>query len=351
MVFSIHKESLCVVLDQPSDRSDLYALPNRLVTEDESLDKVVNRFLFESFSLEENDVHLIDQIGTIETSDPRVSTGELSVCYFAIASDLRKLSSDFELTRSEMVPADKLDTLILKPSDKRMLDEALDRTRSLLEYTTFAARFLKSPFTVSQLREVYESVWGIEVDAGNFRRNIERCGGFVQTETPQNTMKPSQRRRPAARLGRRQLGRYPVKITSNPRGRPASYWQVIQSGDENQSDVLLTHALASRERGSSMLGIRTRSAMKSKISTPNRTVFQDKSSMSRDRLRFKRLPGGVYQVRIDGQKEVLGTVKRHSERVWLIPSLTGNGRRFSTRSDAAFYLWVQRDSEHAKKPK
>lgn len=57
---------------------------------------------------------------------------------------------------------------------RQILRDARDRVRSKIEYTTLATRFLPQAFTVDQLRQVYESVWARELNAGNFWRKFTR---------------------------------------------------------------------------------------------------------------------------------------------------------------------------------
>jgi 8-oxo-dGTP diphosphatase len=61
----------------------------------------------------------------------------------------------------------------------RILADAVDRARAKLEYTSLATTFLDDPFTIADLRRVYETVWGVRLHAANFRRKVLSTPGFV----------------------------------------------------------------------------------------------------------------------------------------------------------------------------
>lgn len=57
--------------------------------------------------------------------------------------------------------------------------DGIERARSKLEYTALATAFVEEPFSLADLRRVYEAVWGAPVDPANFRRKVLSTPGFV----------------------------------------------------------------------------------------------------------------------------------------------------------------------------
>jgi 8-oxo-dGTP diphosphatase len=60
-----------------------------------------------------------------------------------------------------------------------ILVDAIERVRAKFEYTTVATSLVTEPFTVPELRRVYESVWGVSLHPANFRRKVLATPGFV----------------------------------------------------------------------------------------------------------------------------------------------------------------------------
>lgn len=66
---------------------------------------------------------------------------------------------------------------------RELLDAALSRLRSKVEYTSLPAFLLPEPFTLPQLQQVYEAVLGRELDKSAFRKRM-LDGDFLQEVGP-----------------------------------------------------------------------------------------------------------------------------------------------------------------------
>jgi len=80
-------------------------------------------------------------------------------------------------------------------SHARILADGLERARSKLEYTPLATAFVTEPFTITELRAVYETVWGEPLHAANLHRKVLSVPGFVES-----TGKTTETGGPRARL-------------------------------------------------------------------------------------------------------------------------------------------------------
>jgi len=61
----------------------------------------------------------------------------------------------------------------------RIVRDAIERVRVELEVSGIATAFVGATFTLAELRTVYEAVWGVQLDAANFRRSVIAEDGWV----------------------------------------------------------------------------------------------------------------------------------------------------------------------------
>ena len=163
-----------------------WALPGGLVMQSEALETAALRMVREGTGIAHEPGHL-EQLGAYgdPARDPR--TRVVTVAYWAVAPLLS--ASYFDLGPGEdstaiyveFVPVPEIESgrIRLAFDHGRIVSDALDQVRSSLETTTLARRFCPPQFTISQLREVYEAVWGTRLDAANFQRRILQSEGFV----------------------------------------------------------------------------------------------------------------------------------------------------------------------------
>lgn len=100
-----------------------------------------------------------------------------------------------------------------------ILKRGVERARAKLEYTPLATAFCEAPFSIADLRKVYEAVWNTELDPANFHRKVKGTAGFVK---PVSAKSPA--RSAAGEKGRpAQLYRAgSAKVLIPPLVRPAS---------------------------------------------------------------------------------------------------------------------------------
>ena len=134
--------------------------------------------LSDEASLGSGAVHL-EQVRTFGTPgrDPRGHV--VSVAFMALGADLPDPLRGEDVADARWWSLADLDGITLAFDHATVLEAAIERARSKLEYTTLAVTFLPDEFTISQLRGVYESVWGCNLDAGNFHRKATRSEGFL----------------------------------------------------------------------------------------------------------------------------------------------------------------------------
>jgi 8-oxo-dGTP diphosphatase len=156
----------------------------------------------------------LEQLGTYGAPgrDPRMRV--ISVAYLAFAPELPEPRAGGDTSAAAWVPVDPLGladgatrqrpgtTRKLAFDHAEVVGDGLERARSKLEYTPLATAFVVEPFTISELRAVYETVWGESLHAGNFHRKVLSVPGFVES-TGQTTQTGGPRGGPRARLYRR----------------------------------------------------------------------------------------------------------------------------------------------------
>lgn len=181
-VLTVRHGRLCVLLVQRAGHPfrGRWALPGGFVDAGEDLDDAARRELAEETGAA-GGVHL-EQLRSYGAPgrDPRMRV--VSVAYVAFVPDAPAPQAGSDAAAARFWPVEDLGTddgPSLAFDHDRIVADAVERARAKLEYTTLAARFVDDPFTISDLRRVYETVWGAPLEANNFRRKVLATDGFV----------------------------------------------------------------------------------------------------------------------------------------------------------------------------
>lgn len=197
-IFTIRDGQLAVLLiDRGKEPfSGRAALPGGRVRSHEPLDEGAQRELQEETGVDPGRLHL-EQLGAYGDPgrDPRGRV--VTIAYLALGPDLPVPRGGTDAAHAYWVPVDELLTAsdALAFDHDRIVTDALERVRGELEYTTVATAFCPDVFTLTELRHVYELVWGLPLDPSNFRRKVTKADGFVE---PTGQQCPQPAGRPAA---------------------------------------------------------------------------------------------------------------------------------------------------------
>lgn len=149
------------------------ALPRTFVGRDEALTAAADRLLHQAAGAELQRHHL-EQLASYGAPDRDRDARVLAVGYLVLAPGL-----DLASHADAWVAIDTLDRTAMALDHGAILDDGVERARAKLEYTTLATSFCPTRFTMSELRGVYEAVWGTTLDPRNFNRKVLATDGFT----------------------------------------------------------------------------------------------------------------------------------------------------------------------------
>lgn len=154
-----------------------------------------HRELSEETALTSSWVHL-EQLGVYGESgrDPRGRV--VSVAHLAIAPGLPHPVAGTDASDAAWAPAHAVlsGKVELAFDHRRIATDGIEHARTKLEFSSLATAFCGAEFTIAELQQVYEAVWGTALDTRNFYRKVRAAKGFI---IPAGTDRRSTGGRPA----------------------------------------------------------------------------------------------------------------------------------------------------------
>jgi len=182
-LLTIRQGQLAVLLVRRGSHPFLgqWALPGGFVGPTEDLDEAARRELGEEAGVAAAPWHL-EQLRTYgrPERDPRMRI--VSVAYLGLMPDLPRPLAGTDAAEARFWPVADLwsdEGPDLAFDHATIVADAVERARSKLEYTSLATGFVEEPFTIADLRRVYEAVWSVQLHPANFRRKVLSTPGFV----------------------------------------------------------------------------------------------------------------------------------------------------------------------------
>jgi len=183
VILTLRGSSLCVLLVERGVEPyrGAMALPGGfLYDQEEDLKAAAYRELAEEAGLDGEALHL-EQLGVYGDPgrDPRGRV--ISVAYLAIAPRLPDPVAGTDAAGACWTPVDHVlsSQVELAFDHRKILTDGVERARAKLEYSALATAFCGPTFTISELQQVYEAVWGVQLDPRNFYRKVQNVKGFI----------------------------------------------------------------------------------------------------------------------------------------------------------------------------
>lgn len=154
-----------------------WELPGRCIQPDEDLDSAARRELA-GVADRPGGAHL-EQLCTYGQPgrDPRMRV--VSVAYLSLLPAAAGGNCCW-VPVGGLIPAAAADRHPMAFDHAGIVGDGVERARAKLEYTSLATSLCTEPFTLGDLRRVYEAVWGVPLDVGNFRRKVLCTPGLVE---------------------------------------------------------------------------------------------------------------------------------------------------------------------------
>jgi 8-oxo-dGTP diphosphatase len=157
----------------------MWAIPGGFKRPTETLDDAAKRELGEETGVDA--ASLLTQFGAYgdPARDPRMNV--VTIAYLAVLRDVGAVVAGSDAADALLVPVSDVlnEQLDLAFDHQQIVRDSIERVRVELEVSGIATAFVGTTFTMAELRAVYEAIWGVQLDAANFRRSVVAEQGWV----------------------------------------------------------------------------------------------------------------------------------------------------------------------------
>lgn len=179
VIFSIINDELHILLikrtsndpHKPDIFEGYWAFPGGLMEHgDQSMEDAVVRVLANKTGAK---VNYMEQLNSRKNHDPRGAT--ISISYIALV-DEQKVNEN-----AEWMPLSEVLKTKLAFDHNSVVEVAMQRLSSKVNYSTLPMHFLPQPFTLPKLQKVYEILLNEKLDKSTFRAKIEETKAIFKT--------------------------------------------------------------------------------------------------------------------------------------------------------------------------
>lgn len=154
-----------------------WALPGGFVKMKEDLETAASREILEECGVKNLFLEQLYTFGDPKR-DPR--TRVITVSYFALApkTEIKKIQKD-DIKEAKFFPVDDLPNLAF--DHKKIVEFGIQRIKNKIGYSNIVFGLLPKVFSLSEVQDIYEIIYGKEIDKRNFRKWMLSTGLLIST--------------------------------------------------------------------------------------------------------------------------------------------------------------------------
>jgi len=173
VIFGFHEGELKVLLIERNEYpfKGWWALPGFFVDHNETIDDAVKRILYEHTGL--RGIYM-EQLYTFGDLKRHPQGRIITVAYYALLRlDDLKTQPEPKTDYARQAVWHSLNNLPDLGFDHRhIIDKSIQKVRRKISYSPIAFELLPEKFTLTQLQQLYEAIWGRKLDKRNFRKKM-----------------------------------------------------------------------------------------------------------------------------------------------------------------------------------